>query len=145
MGRMSLQEFQDKYDRLIIQNGKNMELLEIFFTVNRHKLPMFPSDRLFDSKWKAPWLTESYDIVVPVENIIGQGWLFENSNENGRPVPERLASLFLANDPAEIIGPTTTKVNEKLYYTSDGNHRIYAAYLRGNPVNLKIHKEVVSE
>jgi hypothetical protein len=161
--RFTLQEFRDIFNNFFKNTEINRENLESFFYVYHKRLPLFPDGHykkistpdsyrewhdIGDSvkteiREKRYFFKDAYYELVPINNLCGDSWVFKNDFFDGRPLPERLASLFLAKKPEDITAAFATKVNENLIFTDDGNHRIYAAYLRGWPVHLFIEGEFV--
>lgn len=76
---------------------------------------------------------EKEPVLIPTELLVGPSWAFTGVLEDGKPYAEKLASLYLTEDPKAITLVPVFKIGDK-YYTDDGNHRIYASYLKGRPV-----------
>lgn len=134
-GRMSLEEFNAEFKRLSTICEINESDLSAYFAVKRFFLPAFYPNRYMDYHSfdvEKMQRTKNYKpIDVPIKNIYGDGWLFSDQFKNGRPLPERMSRLItmtpLSNYPS-IFGTGLT--NDRVHVT-DGNHRIFAAYLLG--------------
>ena len=66
--------------------------------------------------------------LVNVADLIGPSWAFTDDRPDGKPISEKLSSLYLVEDPRQITLVPVYLCGDK-YYTDDGNHRIYAAFL----------------
>lgn len=157
MERFTLDEFRDYYQEVFSKVEVNLSNLEGFFGYVYPKLPLFPKGNFIKikskdeyNKWddeniiicEKRWLkADAKQIIVDVENLMGDSWVFNNEHEDGRPLPERMARLFLAKKPEDIPALFATRISENKYYTNDGNHRIYAAYLRGEKVHILVEGE----
>jgi len=78
--------------------------------------------------------------TINVKDIYGSNWLFENELSNWTRLCQRLAKMFLANDSNDFAAIFVTRYGDK-YIASDGNHRIYHAYL-WNQVKVCIDDEL---
>ena len=78
--------------------------------------------------------------TVPIEQIYGQGWLFESCESTNRPIPERLANCYFY-DHDKLLAIPGYELSDSKYHIADGNHRLYSAYLRGwKTIRLAINK-----
>lgn len=78
------------------------------------------------------------EYITPYQ-AIGQTWLFVNDRTYDRPCTDRLSSLLLG--VPESITPFFVEKAGNYYYCSDGNHRLYAAYLLDRRVKVQYYEE----
>lgn len=144
---MDLNEFRSDYQQLL-STVRCVKDVEVWLTAIWRKLPPFPEDHFVEEDLKNGRflykgsiysskklsIKASSVIEVDVSRCVGSTWLFCNDHSDGRPLPERLAPcLYFPPDGAP------TFFAEKMgdyYFCSDGNHRIYAAYLLDRPVKI---------
>ena len=83
-------------------------------------------------------ITVLKNVMVPIDDIYGDNWAFQNKNERGRyPSATKLRSLLsgytkVNNDywEKEIPPVPIHKIFDK-YYLDEGNHRLYLSKLLG--------------
>lgn len=132
---MSLSEFNIDYQEQFQLIENNMKNRIVYFEMCRTELPSFYPNRhipCFSMKRSKTIIMEKEEtLTVPLEKIYGDGWLFRDKFEYGRPMPERMASLITMTPTSDYPPILCTKLPNGFVYTDDGNHRIYAAYLLG--------------
>lgn len=146
MERLTLKEFRVAFNRYFNGMEKNVKNLDNFFFMYNRRLPLFPqknyiraSKELYDKITYGKNMKLKPEMkLVEIEHLYGDSWVFNNNHMDGRPLSDRLARLFLAKKPEDITPLAATEINENEYYTNDGNHRIYAAYLRGWKVRIYV-------
>jgi len=137
--KWTLDEFREELNNYIEAYGRTYETLELFFFGNRFDLPDYPQGFVDINRPR-----REHDEVKPVETIVhvnqlrGNSWVFKNESPDMKPLSNRLADLFLSDNPDEFPAIPAIKISNNLYFAGDdGNHRIYAAYLRGIPIKIR--------
>lgn len=156
--RMTIEEFNIFMDCLKKQNEFTLDFLEGVFNDKKNLLPEMPkSQRInyeedndtnralsaFSSDVETRFVIFDYEaaekepLLIPTESLVGPSWAFTGVFEDDKPDLNKLAKLYLVENPKEITLVPVFKIGDK-YYTDDGNHRIYASYLKGRPVLANI-------
>lgn len=165
MSEFTLQEFRKWYTDMISQHLDRdafIETLEYYLTIYRHRLPLFPPSNyvkrdwgvdtyIFDGKIYQRKIVYSRadsksEIFVEPTLCVGYTWLYTNDHSEGTPYLNRLVTgLTLPIETAPAV--PAQQLGDK-FLCNDGNHRIYAAYLRGEKVKLRVegvHREIGSQ
>lgn len=134
----TLDQFKEEYEFYVTKVGKyTEESLFVFFSSHQHKLPLYRSDRIMPPyclNSSKEHLFHQEDMIikdVPISNLFGNTWLYNNEREYGRPKPNRLARIFMAKHPDDLPPILVEDLLNGSYLAEEGNHRIYSAYLRG--------------
>lgn len=152
--RMTIEEFNVFIGDLKKQHDFKVDFLAAVFNANKTFLPEMPKSQRINyvqdnplnrvlstipSEIETRFVIIDYNsaeketVLIPTELLVGSSWAFTGVLEDGKPYADKLASLYLAEDPKVITRVPVFKIGDK-YYTDDGNHRIYASYLKGRPV-----------
>lgn len=149
---MDLKDFRSSYQQLLSW-ARCEEDIGAWLDVYWSRLPPFPENQFVEEDFKngvylyngIMFSNISYpcevELVTEVaaSHCIGNTWLFCNDHSAGRPLPERLARcLYL---PPDTTPPVFVDRMGDYYLCDDGNHRIYAAFLLGHTVKIRIMRE----
>lgn len=111
-----------------LEDGK---ILEYFFAFNKPMLPRYLENKVLKKGNLIVDNEQTITELVPLKEIYGDTWLFKNEFIDRRPLEDRMGSLFLAKSPEAVTAVKAFKIDDNTYFTDDGNHRIYSAYLKG--------------
>lgn len=73
------------------------------------------------------------EMEIEPKQCFGDSWLYHKNNDEDKPMLETIASLFMAKSIRSIPMPQAYRAGDK-YICTDGNHRLYAAFLRGSNI-----------
>lgn len=138
---MTFEQFHEQYE-YVKKHAQNSQDIISWLDIKRNVLPPFYTDHI--PKFVGNYLNEGLifqgykytnlqripkppDIEIDPVQCISKTWLFTREYTRGKPDPDKMYSLLEAN-PANIEPFFAIRLGE-YYYCSDGNHRIYAAYL----------------
>ncbi len=114
-----------------------IETLKAMFSMYHPLLPPYLSNKYLyvdPEKYKREYFKAENPTFIPINHTYGDTWLFNEKQWwiNGRPLPDRLANIcmYILNGK-ELLPIPADKLNDSTYIVSDGNHRIYTAYLMG--------------
>lgn len=133
----SLDHFNKEFEFYITEvGGYTRESLTVFFEFHRYSLPLFLPNHFIAASDISddPTFNNNDDIAtlyVPISSLYGNTWLYKNDRSLGRPLPDRLARLFMAKTAEDLPPIPIDDLQNGSYLATDGNHRIYSAYLRG--------------
>lgn len=153
---MTLQEFSLMYQAFKNSHQNNKNEIISWLEFYKLSLPNFYEDQLVDfvddillnindgliyrSNLYTNILKVDPKIVfVDPSFCIGDTWLYRNDRSENRPCADRLCSLLYAK--AECIVEIDAIKVGNYYYCSDGNHRIYVAYLTNRLVKISFKEE----
>lgn len=132
--RFDLPKFHENYQRFLQYSPNPKEDLSIFFSIFRMFLPAFyPNRHIPYSSFEEDKIIdiESEKLIIPLDKIYGDGWLFPDKFTGDRPVSERMGSLITMTPDSKYPTIWGMKLSDGSVFINDGNHRLYAAYLLG--------------
>lgn len=148
---------QIKFD---LPDRKQQEVsLFIYLHENFEQLPKFPKEHCcidyyrnseteveYNGKIYSDFVTcDNSNIWVSPLDMVGSSWVFVHDFSE-KPNMHTLASLLLAdpNSLEKIPATNSEMLYENCYYTTDGNHRLYAAFLMERPFKIDISSQATS-
>lgn len=164
---MTLEKFRDDFQKIKVRYPHNIrESLISYLACYKDYLPEFPQNhkttKLYDCPSDCPEWLRGRDRVILVEGLyytnktflgtkpmesfidplitIGHSWLYSNQRTFDCPDSETLAALLLQKSVEEIAALPANRAGG-YYECTDGNHRIYAAYLLNRQVKISCEYE----
>lgn len=164
---MTLDKFRSCLEKIKTDNAESVkEALTCFIDCYRDYLPQFPqghkTKKLYDCPSDRPeWLLGHRKVVSyeglyytdltfiganPIEFFIdplmaiGHTWLYSTQRPSDYPKSSTLADLLLAQGWNTIPALPAARMGA-FYECTDGNHRLYAAYLLGRKVLVSCNYE----
>ena len=141
----TIEEFQTNFDAFFKKRELNEVNLGVFLRSNYLVLPKFP-EKQFCSQSESVGVFLDYNkietLMVGIDKLYGKTWLFRNDFSESDKLIQRLAKMFTAENPEDFPSIPVTRYENK-YLASDGNHRLYHAYLRGWNVKIVVESEIV--
>lgn len=132
MNRWTLDQFQTVYNQQFHERTPDVHHLIKFFDFHMDKLPLFLPDHYLELRDLSDDVEIEKTRMVPIHQIYGDTWVFMNNFGNeDRPMANTLAFFFTMSSHEHLFPIDAVQVNSKQFYIDDGNHRLYAAYLRG--------------
>lgn len=132
------------------QTDSIRDAFQIFFSVYRSDLPLYPESQYFELPLDLPETGHTHTppaeylvIEVPINKLYGESWLFQNNRSEGRPLPARIANILMYLLSGQTLLPVAVIKYGDKYIVDDGNHRIYSGFIMGlETIPCRVFKEI---